>query len=207
MRNFTIRTLFFIVGLFILSFGVSLTIKADLGAGAWDALNVGLEHGVGLTVGTWVIIVGMILIVSNALLAKERPDFLALITVTILGPMIDFWLQVFMADWVFTSFLAQLGVLIMGVVFVSLGIATYIQPKLPLIPIDNFMVSIQKRFNLQITKAKTITEAFALLMAFLFGGPIGIGTVVILFMLGPTIQFFDPKAKNVLGRLLGEEIV
>jgi len=206
MKKFTIRALFFILGLSILSFGVSLTIKADLGAGAWDALNVGLEDEVGLTVGTWVIIVGMVLIVSNALLAKERPDFLALITVTILGPMIDFWLGVFMSDWAFTSFPAQLAVLLFGVVFVSLGIATYIQPKLPLIPIDNFMVSVQKRFNLQITKAKTLTEAFALLMAFLFGGPIGIGTVVILFMLGPTIQFFDPKAKNVLGRLLGEEI-
>lgn len=205
MKRFLIRAIFFIIGLSILSFGISLTIKADLGAGAWDALNVGLEDEVGLTVGTWVIIVGLILIISNSLLAKERPDFLAMITVTILGPMIDFWLQIVMVDWAFSSFFTQLGVLLIGVVFVSLGIATYIQPKLPLIPIDNFMVSIQKRFNLQITKAKTITEAFALLMAFLFGGPIGIGTIVTLLMLGPTIQFFDPKAKHVLGRLLGEE--
>lgn len=206
MKNFIIRALFFIVGLFILSFGISLTIKADLGAGAWDALNVGLTSVVGLTVGTWVILVGVALIMMNALLSKSRPDFLAIITVIILGPMIDFWLELIMPAWEFTAFPVQLAILIVGVTFVSLGIATYIQPKLPLIPIDNFMVSVQKRFNLGITKAKTITEAFALLMALIVGGPIGIGTVVILFMIGPTIQFFDPKAKTALNRLLGDEV-
>lgn len=205
MRNFTIRTLFFIAGLLILSFGISLTIKADLGAGAWDALNVGLESVIGLTVGTWVIIVGVCLIAMNAILAKEKPDYLALITIVILGPMIDFFLGIVMADWVFDTFIVQLGILVAGITFVSLGIATYIQPKLPLIPIDNFMISVQKRFNLNITKAKTVTEAFALLMAFIFGGPIGIGTLVILFMLGPTIQFFNPKAKNAYNRIIGNE--
>ncbi|MFP3338738.1 hypothetical protein R0J91_12205, partial [Micrococcus sp. SIMBA_131] len=64
------RFLFYVVGLFVLTAGITLTIKSDIGAGAWDALNVGLSETIGFTVGSWVIIVGMILIIVNAILMR-----------------------------------------------------------------------------------------------------------------------------------------
>nr|WP_256558168.1 membrane protein [Halobacillus sp. A1] len=189
------------VGLIIISFGISLTINADLGVGAWDAMNVGLTNTFGLTVGNWVIIIGAILILTNALIAKEKPDFLAVITIVILGKFIDFWLLNVFADLELTQMVFQIITLVGGIFIIAVGVACYLQPKFSLNPVDNFMVALQKRFGLSLTVSKTLTEGVALLLAIIFGGPIGIGTIIILVCIGPFIQFLDPKAEKVMNRL------
>ncbi|MEI5909352.1 DUF6198 family protein [Bacillus spongiae] len=196
------KTMFYLLGLFTISFGITLTIKADLGAGAWDALNVGLSTTVGLTVGTWVIIVGAILIFVNAFLLQKRPDFLAFITVFLVGFFIDFWLVYALKDWFPEGFYLKLVLLLLGLFILSLGIATYLQANYPLIPIDNFMMAIRERFNLRLSLAKTIGELTALVMAFIFQGPIGIGTIIITFAIGPCIQFFFPKMEALFTRFI-----
>ena len=58
----------------ILSLGVSMTIKGQkLGVGPWDVLHVGLYKNYGLTIGTWGIITGFIIIILTAAVLKEWP--------------------------------------------------------------------------------------------------------------------------------------
>ncbi|CQR47273.1 hypothetical protein BN1058_01581 [Paraliobacillus sp. PM-2] len=201
MRNTQARILFFILGLVVLSFGVSMTIKADLGAGAWDALNVGLAGITGFTVGNWVIIIGLILMLVNAGIVKMKPDYFAIVTVLIIGFMIDFWLLIVMDSWEISGFFVQLLFLLTGVLILGLGVSLYLQPKFPLNPVDGLMVSLQQRFHLSTTIAKTLTEALAFVIAFTIEGPIGIGTFIILFGIGPSIQLFEPTAKKIATRL------
>lgn len=202
MKNIGIKAFFYIAGLIIISLGITLTIKSDLGAGAWDAVNVGLTEMFGLTVGTWVIIIGALLIVTNALIAKEKPDLLAVITILVIGQFIDFWMISVFGSLAFQHFWLQLTVLIGGIATIAFGVSLYLQPKFSLNPVDGFMVALQKRFGLSLTQAKTLTEVFALILALALGGPIGIGTVIILIFIGPFIQFFDSKANRVMNKML-----
>lgn len=199
---FVYRTLFFIIGLTILSFGISMTIKAGLGTGAWDALNVGLSKTVGLTTGSWVVIVGVILIFVNAALVKRRPDIAAIITLLITGILIDFWILRVFDGLVVKGFIEQFGVFLLGIIALSFGLAVYLQPKFPLIPIDNFMMALRERFNLNLMAAKTLGEVIALSAAFIFKGPIGIGTLIVTFAIGPLIQFFYPYCEKFLNKLV-----
>ncbi|MFZ3591416.1 YczE/YyaS/YitT family protein [Bacillus sp. DJP31] len=191
------RLTFYLIGLLILSIGVTLTIKSDLGAGPWDALNVGLSSTFGLTVGSWVIIVGLILILLNALLLKERPDIFAVLTIVIVGGLIDFWLIYVFKTLNPTQFMHQIVILLLGLVFLSLGISTYLQAKYPLIPIDRFMLSIQFRLKVNLMIAKTIGELTALVLALVFKGPIGLGTIIIAFSVGPLVQLFFPRLEQL----------
>jgi uncharacterized membrane protein YczE len=172
--------------------GVSLTIKSDMGAGPWDALNVGLSTTFGLTVGSWVIIIGLILIGLNAVLLKEKPDFLAIFTIVIVGVLIDFWLIYVLKALEPSTWINQLVVLVLGLIFLAFGISTYLQAKYPLIPIDRFMLAIQYRLKVNLMIAKTIGELTALILAFIFNGPIGIGTIIIALVVGPFVQLFVP---------------
>lgn len=199
---FFYRTLFFIIGLVIVSFGVSMTIKAGLGTGAWDALNVGLSETVGLTPGSWVVIVGIVLIFVNAALVKRRPDIAAVITLLITGVLIDFWILRVFDELVVTGYGKQFAVFVLGMVMLSLGLAIYLQPRFPLIPIDNFMMALRERFGLNLMVAKTLGEVIALSAAFLFKGPIGIGTLIVTFAIGPLIQFFYPFFEKLLNKLV-----
>ncbi|MFC7061886.1 YczE/YyaS/YitT family protein [Halobacillus seohaensis] len=202
MKTLIIKGSFYLFGLIVISLGISLTINADLGAGAWDAMNVGLMETFGLTVGNWVIIIGGILIITNALIARERPDLLAIITIVIIGKMIDFWLITAFENMEFSVMFNQVLALVAGIFIIAIGVALYLQPKFSINPIDNFMVALQKRFGFSLTFAKTLTEAFALVLALFLGGPIGIGTIIILVCIGPFIQFLNPKAEKVMNRLL-----
>ncbi|MFT4413871.1 YczE/YyaS/YitT family protein [Fredinandcohnia humi] len=186
------RILFYSIGLFILSLGISLMIKADIGAGAWDALNVGLSETFGLTVGNWVIIVGSIVMLVNALLLMVRPAFLAIGTIVLIGFFIDFWMLFIFNNLLPVGFLLKLVIFIVGLVIASIGIAAYLQAKFPLSPLDNLMLAISKRFKLKVGIAKTIAELTGLLLAFIFHGPIGIGTLLCTIGIGPVIQFFFP---------------
>lgn len=195
------RGIFYIVGLFILSFGATLTIKANLGAGPWDALNVGLSHIVGFTIGSWIIFIGILLIFLNALLARKKPDFLSLFTVFILGFFVDFWMAQLVNHFHPVFFQKQLVLLFIGLFIVGLGISLYLQANFPLNPIDHFMVTLQERFGLNIMTAKLIGEVLALVFALLVKGPIGIGTVIIAFGIGPAIQFFHPLCNGIKNKL------
>lgn len=192
MNPVIIRILSYLGGLAIVSFGVSLTIIAGLGVGAWDALNVGLANLTQFTVGNWVIIIGVILIFINGLLSKSRPQFLSIITVVLIGYFIDFWLLIVFRDVLFGEFFLQLSILFLGTVIIAFGAAIYLQAKFAVIPIDGLMLVVRDRFQVNFLVAKTATELLALIFAFIVGGPIGIGTVIVTFLIGPLIQWFYP---------------
>ncbi|MBN8210646.1 membrane protein [Bacillus sp. NTK071] len=191
------RFLFYVIGLFILTAGVTLTIKSDIGAGAWDALNVGLSHTIGFTVGSWVIIVGIILIIVNAFLMKAWPDFLALITIVVTGVFVDFWLITVFENWQIQDVFLAYAVFAAGMILIALGIAIYLQAKFAVIPIDGLMLAIHSKTGLSIRTSKTVGELLALLAAVLFSGPIGIGTIIITFGIGPLVQFFYPTFEKM----------
>ncbi|MEH7378964.1 membrane protein [Bacillus sp. JJ1533] len=194
----TRRITFFSLGLFTLALGISLMIIADVGAGAWDALNVGLSETIGLTVGNWVIVVGIIVMFINALLLRARPAFLSIGTIILIGFFIDFWLLIVLAEMPLEGLVVKILTLVVGLVIASLGIAVYLQAKFPLSPLDNLMLAISTRFKLKYGISKTIAEATGLILALIVGGPIGIGTLVVTFGIGPTIQFFFPYCERLM---------
>jgi uncharacterized protein len=202
---FLYRFSFFIIGLFILTLGICLTIKANLGAGAWDALNVALTERIGLTVGTWVMIDGAVILFVNAYLVKRKPEFLTLITIVVIGLLVDFWLLIVFDTWSVHSFVLQFITLISGILTVGLGASIYLQAKFPASPIDNLMLAIRERFKVNLTISKTIGEIAALIPAFLLKGPIGLGTIIITFAIGPSIQLFFPHFEKLMNSLLAKE--
>jgi uncharacterized protein len=195
------RLLFWLLGVIILSLGASLTIKANMGVGAWDALNVGLSRIYGLTVGSFVIIIGIILLFVNAVLLKSRPDYMAVFTFFIIGSLIDFWMLVVLRNFEPNEFIIKLVTLIVGLLIIGLGVAMYLQPKFPLNPIDNFMMGVSKRLGVSLVVAKTIGELLALILALIVKGPIGYGTIIVTIGIGPSIQLFIPFIERVATRL------
>ncbi|MFZ7945789.1 YczE/YyaS/YitT family protein [Neobacillus sp. 19] len=200
--KFFIRLLFFIIGLTIMTFGVCMTIEvADIGVGAWDALNVALTERVGFSVGKWVMIDGAILVIVNSFLVKRRPDLLSLLTIIFIGSLVDFWL-IFVFDlFQVEPFIAKLGMLLVGILIIGFGAAIYLQAKFPQSPIDNFMLAIKERFHVNLMAAKTIGEISALIPAFFLKGPISYGTIIITFTVGPAIQLFFPTFGKLIQRL------
>lgn len=188
MKNIVYRILVYVIGLYILAMGIDLMIVADLGTGAWDALNVGLNKHFGLTVGTWAQIVGVTLIFVNAYLKKIRPEILPLLTMFILGSFIDFNLKLLQIE--ISSTLIAVITMLTGLLLMSIGIALYLQAKFGLIPIDGLVMIIKEKNGWSLRVAKTSAELGAFILAFILGGSIGVGTILVTILIGPLLQFF-----------------
>lgn len=196
MKSKMIIGLFYIVGLTFLSLGISTMILANLGAGAWDAMYVGLSDISGLSVGTWILLVGILLILVNSLLLKKIPEFLAVITILIIGALIDFWLLIVFSGFSLSDLSMRILLFIGSILIIALGISFYLQSNFARNPMDTLMMAIQVRTGKSLAFSKTVMEITVLIIALIIGGPIGIGTVIVTLLIGPLIQlFYSPVTK------------
>ncbi|WP_080846142.1 YczE/YyaS/YitT family protein [Cytobacillus gottheilii] len=198
-----VRFIFYVIGLILLTMGVSLIIKSQLGASAWDALAVGQSNLFEITVGTCVFINGIVLIFLNAFLMKKKPEVLAALSILVIGIMIDFWLLIAFEQLLPATTLLKWVVLLAGIAVTGIGVSIYLQAKFPASPMDTLMVAIQTRFGFNLRNSRILSESFALLLAILFRGAIGIGTIVVTLTLGFVVQFFYPKFEHLLQKWQG----
>lgn len=200
-REFSIRWLYFFIGLMVLGLGVALTVKGQLlGVGSWDVLHIGLFLQLGLTIGLWSILVGIIIIVISSIGLREFPKIGTLVNMTTVGLFIDFF------NWLIPNpetVLFQLAAFVAGVLLIGAGGGIYISANLGAGPRDSLMLLIVDKLNLNIIKARTIMEVFVVTIGFLLGGPVGVGTIIMAFGLGPIMQASLHYSQLLLEKSLG----
>ncbi|MGG4411458.1 YitT family protein [Niallia taxi] len=195
----------YILGIAILTFGISFTILSDIGTSPFDALLVGLSMRIGLTVGSWEIILAVILITCNALLTKQKPEIVGLLTAFITGIFIDIWLFI-MDSFLTPELWYSKGVCFtIGLVLIGLGTAIYLHTNIAPIPVDRLTLIIQELTNTNMFFARTFIYLLFLILAVLLNGPIGIGTLLTVCLGGMVLQFFMPYTEKTLNHYIKSE--
>jgi uncharacterized protein len=197
-----VKYVFYVFGILLLTLGISFTIQSDLGTSPFDALLVGLSIHVGLTVGSWEVIIALLLIGCNSLLKRQKPEFSGLLTAFITGIGIDMWLFLlhpFVTPELWYSKAVCFGI---GLVFIGLGTATYLHTNFAPIPVDRLTIIIKEITRTNIFFSRTIIYLVFLVMAILFNGPIGIGTLLTVCLGGLILNYFMPFTEKVLDRIV-----
>lgn len=190
------KYVFYVLGILILTLGVALTIQSNLGTSPFDALLVGLSKNVGLTVGSWEIIIAVILIGCNALLKRDKPELSGLLTAFITGIGIDLWLYLLQNVVIPELWLSRLICFGIGLVVIGFGTAVYLQTHFAPIPIDRLTLVIQELAGTSLFVSRTFIYVLFLLMAMLVDGPIGIGTILTVCLGGLILNYFMPLIKK-----------
>lgn len=199
---------FYLIGIVILTLGIALTIQSGLGASPFDALLVGLHRTFGLTVGSWEIVVGFSMIVCNALAAKKRPEYFALLTSFFTGVGIDSWLFL-LRDWVTPiTWFGEWSALVFGIILIGLGVAFYLQSNIAPNPMDRSMLVVSDLTGWSVTYSRALISVGLVIVAFLFNGAIGAGTFINALLSGVIIGFFIPYVKVITngGRKPGKKM-
>ena len=202
--NLKLRIVFFLVGLLIMGLGISIIAISNFGNGPWDAANIGLSEKTGLSIGLCMNIIAIIQIIIGGIINKEFPNFATMITSICLGISVDFWM-LFLGNIEITNTLMKFGVFILALPIISIGISIYLVSKLPNTPLDYFMLAIKSKLNLSLMTSKITSESIGLVIGFLLGGTIGIGTIIIIVAIGPMIQFLQKPCNNVFDKLSKKE--
>ncbi|MFS0664965.1 YitT family protein [Bacillus mojavensis] len=191
----------YVLGIFILTLGISFTIQSDLGTSPFDAVVVGLSNNVGLTVGSWEIIIAFILICCNSFLKRQRPEVLGMLTAFITGIGIDMWL--FLLHNLLTPNLWYSKVICFGIglVVIGLGTATYLHTNFAPIPVDRLTFIIKELTRTNIFFSRTFIYLLFLIAAIILNGPVGVGTLLTVCLGGIILNSFMPFTEQILDRI------
>ncbi|TFD92858.1 YitT family protein [Jeotgalibacillus sp. R-1-5s-1] len=200
LRSLVFRWSFFLIGLVILALGATLSIKAQvLGIAPWDVLHVGLFYQLGLTIGTWAIIVGALIIAGTAMVLKQWPKIGAILNMLLVGVFIDIfnWLLPNPETMTGAIFLLLLGVVVMGY-----GVGIYVSANLGAGPRDTVMMIVHEKTGWKISTVRRGIELIVLAGGWFLGGPVGIGTVVIALFTGTIVNVSLPQSTILLNKLI-----
>ncbi|MBJ6363998.1 YitT family protein [Paenibacillus sp. GCM10012307] len=190
------QLMLFFSGLLILTLGVALTVQSRRGTGPFDAVLVGLSRTFGLTIGNWEIILGLIMVVTNALMSGKRPEYLGVLTALVTGLGIDLWLFL-VAEWLQPEWwIARLGVFSAGMLLTGLGTAVYLCAHFAPMPFDRLMLIIRQKSGWSVARARIVIQIVCIILAFFLGGSIGPGTVLAACLSGLIIGYFMKVFKH-----------
>ncbi|WP_242832987.1 YczE/YyaS/YitT family protein [Butyrivibrio sp. LC3010] len=175
------------VSLFINGFGVYLTIQANIGAGPWDVLNLGLAKTLGILYGTASIAVSYAILGIDIAL-KEPIGIAMFIDALVVGKAVDFFNSI-QAVKKCDSIASGIPVMILGLIIMAYTQYTYMSASLGCGPRDTLLVALAKRAKrVPIGLVSIALLGTATLIGWLLGGPVGIGTVICAFATGPIMQ-------------------
>lgn len=188
MNNYIKRITRLIFGLFLYSLGSFLTIQANIGLAPWEAFGMGGSYQTHLSYGNVVVITGLIIIVIDFAL-KEKIGFGTVLNAILIGKFVDL-IQ-------FTDIIPKMSnlglgllMLLLGQVVICIGSYFYIGSSLGCGPRDALMVALGKRMpKVPIGAIRGLLEGTVLIIGWLLGAKVGIGTAIYVLGIGFVLQF------------------
>lgn len=172
-------------GFCLMGLSIAAMIRANLGTSAWSVLEVALAQIVGISTGTVTVLMGF-LVLSGALILREKIGWGTLANILSIGPWMDLFLWLIAP--VYESLWLQILMLLGGILGMGLGSAIYIGVDAGAGPRDSLMLAIRRTTGVSIRVARGIIEVTVVTIGWLLGGPAGIGTVVFALLIGPAVQ-------------------
>ena len=175
------------ISLFVNGFGVYLTIQANIGAGPWDVLNLGLSKTLGILYGTASIAVSCTILGIDIVL-KEPIGIAMFIDAVVVGKAVDFFNHIHAVPPA-SSLLTGVPLMLVGLTIMAYTQFTYMIASLGCGPRDTLLVGLAKRVRkVPIGAVSIALLSLATLIGWLLGGPVGVGTLICAFCTGPIMQ-------------------
>ncbi len=186
MKQFYIRLLRLIWGLFLYSLGIVVTLDAHIGYAPWEVFHVGLSKTIGISIGTASIGTGLIIVILTVFLG-EKLGLGTILNMVLIGVFLDVILGLHIIPTA-SSFLPGIIMLIVGLFIIALASYFYIGSGFGAGPRDSLMVALTRKTKLPLGVCRGIIELLAVFVGWKLGGMVGVGTIISAFMIGFCVQ-------------------
>ncbi len=206
------RYVIYLISLFIISLGASLSIKANLGTSPLICIPYVSSLISNLSVGTTSFFFNIILIAIQVILLRrgfERRQYLQIVIGTIFSVFIDFTLALvsFINP---VDYISQFIVLLLSCVVMAFGVLLEIKTEVVFLPGDGFIVAISKVLKREFGKIKPYCDVSfvitAVILSFVFLGYLaGVreGTVISAIIIGPIVRIFKKYFGDYVDMVIG----
>lgn len=174
------------VGLSLYGFAMAAFVRAGLGLEPWGVFHYGVATKLPLTLGTVIVLVGFLVLLLWIPL-RQWPGLGTIANVVWIGVTTDIGLALIppVDTWP-----AQWGLFAAALVLNALGGGLYIGSQLGPGPRDGLMTGLHHRTGISLRLVRTALELSVLVLGWLLGGIVGVGTIAYALLIGPLTQFF-----------------
>lgn len=197
----------YVLGCVLFSIGAKFFIDSKLGTDPLDVLVIGMNNYLHLGIGGCSSIVAVFFLTWWAIWNRKFPPLTPFVTTALVGFLIDLW------NWIALEFytrqvLAPYPMLIMGLLICSYASSLIIMSGIGIRIMDLVAITMIKKWKWSFFRAKMTLEIALFSSGWLLGGPIGVATIMFLFMVGPLIppfMYFNAKVLSMANHGMPDE--
>lgn len=180
----TFLRLFF--GFFIAAFGIVLTINSNLGLSPWDVLHQGISKITPLTIGEASMLTGVLVVITSIFLGVNL-GIATILNTFLLGSFMDLIIYSGIIPYSH-NLLSGIMMMLGGIILLALGTYFYMSCSLGCAPRDGLMVALTRITKKPVNLIRGSIELTVLILGYLLGGYVGIGTFITAVSVGMCIQ-------------------
>jgi uncharacterized membrane protein YczE len=184
----TRRVIQLLVGLVLYGAGCAFTVEAGLGNDPWTVFAQGVSIHVGIGIGWVTNIIGFLVLLLWIPL-RQKPGVGTIANILLVGTSIQGALAIIPPA---TTLPERILFLVVGVLMVAAASGLYIGARFGPGPRDGLMTGLRSRLGWPIWLARGLVEVTVLIVGWLLGGNVGIGTLVFALSIGPLVHLALP---------------
>jgi len=175
-----------LVGLWLFGTGEAALVAANAGQSPWTVFSEGVSNITGLSIGMATFFISVVVLLLWIPL-KRKPGAGTLFNVVIVALSLELMIPVFPNP---ASTIGQLAQTLIGIAIVGLGSAIYIPCNLGAGPRDGLMTGLHYKTGLPVARIRLTLEVAVIIIGWLLGGTVGIGTVLFGVLIGYSVAFW-----------------
>tara|TARA_B100001142_G_C14340257_1_gene657585 strand:- start:3124 stop:3789 length:666 start_codon:yes stop_codon:yes gene_type:complete len=178
-----ISVIFLIIGLVLFGLGEALLISAGIGVSPWTVFGQGISNVLNVSIGFSTFIISLFVLLCWIPL-RQIPGIGTVLNVIIIASVLDYSLPYLPSP---ETYILRLTQVVLGVVITGFGGGVYLIANLGPGPRDGLMTGLQRISDFPIAWVRSGIELTVVLIGWILGGVVGVGTLVFAFGIGPSV--------------------
>lgn len=180
------------MSILLMGFSVSVFSYSGMGVDPYTALNMSIAEKLGIGFGFWQMCLNGAILIIVGFVAQKLISVGTIFNMVGVGYICEFFTNIY--DAILPNeptFVVRLIFMALGVFLLSLSASLYFNCQLGVSPYDALGFVMEEKTKLKYKWCRVATDLVCTISAFSMGGPIGIGTIVTAFFMGPVVSFCD----------------
>lgn len=215
--NLAVRLLFYIIGLVIMTFGVAISVRADLGVSPISSIPYTITCVTGMDLGVATIIFSIVMVLFQMVLLRKDYKLYNLLQVPasfLFGMFLTFCCSLAVYIPAPSTLLMQVAMTLISTVVVAIGVFLYVPAGIIPLPPDGAMVAIARVTKKKFANVKLASDISMVVISFVtclavLGelGSVGLGTILAAVLIGNEIKWMTRIFGAARDRMLaGNEV-